>query len=519
MELFSNRFYKYLDDTVPVNEMSDADHIVCFELPCHAQQSRNWSSQDPKQDMLILPVHLCKEIPSSHSSFHRPSSGFAHPFVVVLDSEQQRDRKKIYGAIMERMKRWTKNANDLYRWEAVSAMTEIQISEPPLKSSLTEIKENGDVVTVEEDLPEEGDVTDERSLVLDNDAMEATPGGGVLKCLGPKPDLFEMHIQSGHEKFGAGSAWSMGKWERWEVREKASRDGDNALLLPGDAVYCEWDDNFRSYFFGDEPRYEHALWAESHWGEFIHPEFKEMHEASLNRSKKYISLADCLEEFTKEEQLGEDDLWYCPQCKKHQQATKKFDIWTTPDLLVVHLKRFSNSRILRDKIDAFVDFPIEALDLTPYSGEREVAKRLMEEGRDIKALGLSNLEEPLIYDLFAVDEHIGGLGGGHYRAYAKNHETGSWYHFDDTHVSRAEPEEAVVSTGPLSFGNRTANEECDRTRTHTCYSINAEPHVLLAARLSKWSRKPVRNYWTQRRKRRRQNYNCQLHLTTTIIPI
>ncbi|KAL5531349.1 hypothetical protein ACEPAG_4226 [Sanghuangporus baumii] len=455
LELFSNRFYKYLDDTVPVNEMSDADHIVCFELPCHAQQSRNWiPSEDPAKNKLILPVHLCKEIPSSHSSFHRPSSGFAHPFIVVLDYEQHRDRKKIYAAIVERIERWTKHSRDLYRWEEVSTMEEIQIQEPPPKTSLTEIKENGDVVTVEEDLSEESDMTNERHLVLENEIVESASGERILNRLEPKPDLFEMHIQSGHDKLGAGSAWTMGKWERWEAREKSSRDGENALLYPGDAIYCEWDDNFRSYFFGDEPQYEHALWAESHWGEFIHPEFKEMREASSSRSKKHISLTDCLEEFTKEEQLGEDDLWYCPQCKKHQQATKKFDVWTIPDILVVHLKRFSNSRILRDKIDAFVDFPIDGLDLTDYSGEREVAKRLAEEGQDITALGLSGVEEALIYDLFAVDEHMGGLGGGHYRAYAKNHETGTWYHFDDTHVSPAQPTEGVNANAYLLFYKR-----------------------------------------------------------------
>lgn len=52
---------------------------------------------------------------------------------------------------------------------------------------------------------------------------------------------------------------------------------------------------------------------------------------------------------------------------------------------------------------------------------------------------------PLIYDLFAVDEHLGGLGGGHYRAYAQNHVSGDWYHFDDSYVTRAEPHAAVVS--------------------------------------------------------------------------
>lgn len=37
---------------------------------------------------------------------------------------------------------------------------------------------------------------------------------------------------------------------------------------------------------------------------------------------------------------------YCPSCKKHQQATKKFDLWSLPKILVVHLKRFSYNRLV-----------------------------------------------------------------------------------------------------------------------------------------------------------------------------
>lgn len=115
-----------------------------------------------------------------------------------------------------------------------------------------------------------------------------------------------------------------------------------------------------------------------------------------------------------------------------------------PDVLVVHLKRFSNSRMLRDKIDAFVDFPIEGLDLERWVQEREVAKHLLAENLDLDELELGDTQEPLIYDLYGVDEHLGGLGAGHYRAYAKNVEDDSWYHFDDTHVTKADARDAVV---------------------------------------------------------------------------
>ena len=39
----------------------------------------------------------------------------------------------------------------------------------------------------------------------------------------------------------------------------------------------------------------------------------------------------------------------------------------------------------------------------------------------------------MIYDLYAIDNHYGGLGGGHYTAFAKN--DGVWYEYDDNRVS------------------------------------------------------------------------------------
>ena len=57
-----------------------------------------------------------------------------------------------------------------------------------------------------------------------------------------------------------------------------------------------------------------------------------------------VPLTDCMRKFCEVEELGDDDLWYCPRCKEHQKATKKMDIWTLPHILVVHIKRFKQVR-------------------------------------------------------------------------------------------------------------------------------------------------------------------------------
>ena len=58
-----------------------------------------------------------------------------------------------------------------------------------------------------------------------------------------------------------------------------------------------------------------------------------------------------------------------------------------------------------------MDFPIEGLDLTSRVIEKEDGKSE-------------------VYDLFAVDDHWGGLGGGHYTAFAKNYNDDKWYEYN-----------------------------------------------------------------------------------------
>ncbi|KAL6052958.1 Ubiquitin carboxyl-terminal hydrolase, partial [Balamuthia mandrillaris] len=56
-----------------------------------------------------------------------------------------------------------------------------------------------------------------------------------------------------------------------------------------------------------------------------------------------------------------------------------------------------------------------------------------------------------LYDLFAVSNHSGGLGGGHYTAFAKNVNTGKWYHFNDSRVSIVNEEEIKTNSAYVLF--------------------------------------------------------------------
>jgi len=59
-------------------------------------------------------------------------------------------------------------------------------------------------------------------------------------------------------------------------------------------------------------------------------------EASRRQQTEPIGLDACLRAFTKEEELGEDELYYCSKCKKHRLAAKTLEIWRLPAILVSH---------------------------------------------------------------------------------------------------------------------------------------------------------------------------------------
>jgi len=144
--------------------------------------------------------------------------------------------------------------------------------------------------------------------------------------------------------------------------------------------------------------------------------------------QEVASVMECIEKYCQTEQLEESDMWYCSRCKEHVQAWKHTYLYQTPRILVIHLKRFHFSSVShrRDKLDTLVQFPLEGLDLSDM------------------VMHWNEGETP-IYDCYAVSNHFGGMGGGHYTAYAKG-DDGKWCYFDDSRVTPVSNEAEVVSS-------------------------------------------------------------------------
>ncbi|XP_050313448.1 ubiquitin carboxyl-terminal hydrolase 2-like isoform X3 [Anthonomus grandis grandis] len=153
------------------------------------------------------------------------------------------------------------------------------------------------------------------------------------------------------------------------------------------------------------------------------------------RSSGPIRLSHCLEAFTKEETLDGDEKPKCAKCKERRRCTKSFAIQRFPQVLVIHLKRFSPLERFRGKLNALVEFPVEGLDLTHYAAEAQSGPSPR-------------------YSLYAVSEHSGTPYSGHYTAHCKNPVDSRWHEYNDSRVSSASARSAVSPEAYVLFYER-----------------------------------------------------------------
>lgn len=229
------------------------------------------------------------------------------------------------------------------------------------------------------------------------------------------------------------------------LKDKPVQDTNPYYIKLGEGIVLDWqNDAFEGLFAGDDPDGFRGSYVYDETMKtlptFPDPEMDAKKQQRAYRKKHGITLDQCFAETGKREVLSEDNAWYCGRCKELRQATKTLEIWTIPDILVVHLKRFSSNSRMRDKIDVLVDYPIEGLDLTKMIG-------LKEEGKEY------------LYDLFAVDNHYGGLGGGHYTAMAQNFYDKKWYDYNDSSVSQIGSEERLHSPAAYLLFYRRRSEQ------------------------------------------------------------
>jgi ubiquitin C-terminal hydrolase len=136
-----------------------------------------------------------------------------------------------------------------------------------------------------------------------------------------------------------------------------------------------------------------------------------------------MELKECLEYFAYSNQLDGQNEWFCPKCRKYVSAISLISLWSVPDVLIFHLKRFGVRDGVVKKSTAKVDFP-EEIDMAPFVQGPQKA-------------------EDLRYRLFAVIHHLGTMCGGHYITIIRSAREG-WYTYNDDAVYTCN-EKAVFS--------------------------------------------------------------------------
>ncbi|KAH8371993.1 hypothetical protein KR093_009606, partial [Drosophila rubida] len=182
--------------------------------------------------------------------------------------------------------------------------------------------------------------------------------------------------------------------------------------------------------------------------------------ASKPKDTAALTLEQCLEHYTKAETLSAEDAWRCPHCQQYLPVVKTLGLWSLPDILVVHFKRFRQHQAKGPqaaKLTTMVKFPLTAFDMSPHlaKGVREsngslghgIEQHANKKSRsgDSRSSTLNSRAEPkdTRYDLYAVCYHQGDtLETGHYTAACKNPYDRQWYKFDDQRVSKV-PEDDI----------------------------------------------------------------------------
>lgn len=426
--MHQGKIFKLFTDTDPVYSIHPSDIIYVYQLRCPstAKNDDNW---------IIFPVYCATTIDANQQLIS--SSQFGFPIVLAVEANKLGSMEDLYGIIVHHTERYC--SVKLFEGDTSSVEKKEDDKKQKIKTDRTDEDEIADLLLSQQTVVEEetGEMNEKKALGDKDTTMEddsdksiqlqlqqhidttaTVPPTGDIPMV-PIPNLFNIKIfdrQKGATVISKSQlTFPTGSQIHWNNDQKYA----DIILKQGQGVVIEWGISKAQQVFGSNSHSSSSssnIYDHDHHSDINTEAWRNYEElvtssaatkkppmtarSSLNTSTSTSTLEDCLNEFTGDERLSNEDLWYCPRCKKHQRASKKFDIWRLPEILVVHLKRFSQLRRWGNKIDTFVDFPISGLDFT----DRVLSSK--------EAIG-EGQKERLIYDLYAVDNHYGGMGGGH----------------------------------------------------------------------------------------------------------
>ncbi|XP_059534816.1 ubiquitin carboxyl-terminal hydrolase 11 isoform X2 [Myotis daubentonii] len=407
-DVFSHRFYKIFQLDESLSTILDRDDIFIYEV------SGRSSITDNTREDVVIPIYLRERTPArDYNSSYYGLMLFGHPLLVSVP----RDRLS---------------------WDALYHILLYRLSRYVTKPS-SDDEDDGDEKDVEggKNIPKLGNVAGGSSQ--DPGPEQAGPSSGVASGSraptdsSPGPSHWPQRTRRKH-LFTLQTVNSNGTSDR-------SNFNEDTQAQPYIAI--DWDPEMKKRYY-DEAEAEGYV----------------KHDCVGYVLKKApVRLQECIELFTTMETLEKENPWYCPNCKQHQLATKKLDLWTLPETLIIHLKRFSYTKFSREKLDTLVEFPIRDLDFSEF-----VIKPQDESAPELYK-----------YDLIAVSNHYGGLRDGHYTTFACNKDSGQWHYFDDNSVSPVTENQIESKAAYVLFYQRQDVASRLKTKTQPSQSNPPEP--------------------------------------------
>ena len=132
---------------------------------------------------------------------------------------------------------------------------------------------------------------------------------------------------------------------------------------------------------------------------------------SLEIKDEFNKIEDCIENHIKIDKLDKENLWKCDKCNKKIQPERKLVFWNLSDILIIQLKRFTNTG---KKKNNQINYS-ELLNMEKYT--------------------INYIEKDTVYKLMGICIQEGSLSGGHYYAICRNELNNKWYKYNDSNVS------------------------------------------------------------------------------------
>ncbi|CAL5355762.1 unnamed protein product [Camellia sinensis] len=178
------------------------------------------------------------------------------------------------------------------------------------------------------------------------------------------------------------------------------------------------------------------------------------------------SLPSALESFTRVEKIEDPETKFtCEKCKERVSVEKQLLLDQAPSVAAFHLKRFKNDGSYVEKIDKFVEFPLE-LNLLPYTSASQ------------------NNNVELKYDLYAIVVHIGfSSTSGHYYSFVRS-APDAWFRLDDSKVVRVREDYVLSQEAYILFYAKRGTPwlsslmETDKSSVDPTVSNNSPKSVL-----------------------------------------